>query len=98
MTSTNGVAPVYAQLTLEQRTELQAMRSIVEAIESECTPVQLFGQTWYDTRPMLNPHELPDTLLDVNRELLDLACALRLVARHPQPQQAHLVCVLFVAL
>lgn len=86
----------YAHLSLAQRTELQAMRSIVECIECECNPVQIFGQTWYDTRPMLNPHELPDSMLDINRELLDLACAHQLIARHPQ--QSHLVCVLFQAL
>ena len=78
-------------------TPTAAYANLVDVISRECDAVQLAGATWLDTRPMVDPREHGPTLLDVNRELLDTACALQLVARHPTPELAHLVCVMFRA-
>ena len=43
--------------TTAQRLCQQGARSLVECIESECYPVRVGGQCWYDTRPMLDPRE-----------------------------------------
>lgn len=85
----------YAHLTLQQREQLLAWRSLVEIIESECWPVHLHGQRWYDFRPMVDEREHSPELIDVNCEVLDMALTLQLVARHPSPELQHLVCVLF---
>ena len=84
--------------TTAQRLCQQGARSLVECIESECYPVRVGGQCWYDTRPMLNPHELPPELLDMNTEILDLALTAGLIARHPAPQLQHLVHLLLCPL
>lgn len=72
-----------------------AYAHLVDVLVRECDRVTLAGADWLDTRPMVDPREHGPTLLDVNRELLDTACALQLVARHPQPGLQHLVCVMF---
>ena len=77
--------------TTAQRLCQQGARSLVECIESECYPVRVGGQCWYDTRPMLDPREHSPEVLDLNTELLDLALTAGLIARHPAPGLRHLV-------
>lgn len=73
-----------------------AYAHLVRVISQECDRVTLAGgATWLDTRPMVDPREHGPTLLDVNCELLDTACALHLVVRHPVPALSHLVFVMF---
>lgn len=77
--------------TPDERLRRQGRLKLVECIETECDAVELSGYRWYDTRPMLNPHELPAELIDMNTEILDLALTAGLIARHPAPELAHLV-------
>ena len=40
------------------------------------------GRRWYDVRPMLDPREHCDEMIDMAREAIDYALARGLVARH----------------
>lgn len=47
------------------------------------------GQRWYDIRPMLDPRELSDPVVDMNRVALDYALLRCIVVVHPA--HSHLV-------
>jgi hypothetical protein len=67
-----------------------ADRAVVSDIEAEAAPqTDEHGRKWYDTRPMLDPRELPDDFVEMNRQALEYAHQRGLVS--PHPQHAHLV-------
>ena len=66
-----------------------ADRQVVAVITSECAAAQVAGVSWYDTRPMLDPREQSDMLVDEHREILAHALDRRLVVAHPH--EPHLV-------
>lgn len=41
------------------------------------------GRTWYDTRPMLDPREVPDDVAEMARQAIDYALHRGLVIPHP---------------
>lgn len=65
---------------------LLADRACIADIETNCIAQRPDeqGRRWYDTRPMLDPREMPDHLIDMNRQALDYARARGLVSAHPQ--------------
>lgn len=77
-----------AALTPIQAAELAhllADRAVVCDIESESyTLVDPQGVTWYDTRPMRDPREVPDDFAEMARQAIDYALHRGLVAPHPQ--------------
>jgi len=80
---------------LDTRTRRLCCQHLVVEIESaEACRVRLDGVSWWDTRPMLDPREQPPEFLDLNTEVLDLALALGVIARHQDPALAYLVRVL----
>lgn len=67
-----------------------ADRAVICDIETECLVVcDETGRGWWDTRVMLDPHELCDESIDMNRQALDYALQRGLV--HAHPDHAHLV-------
>jgi hypothetical protein len=67
-----------------------ADRACIADIETEAiahTDEQ--GHKWHDTRPMLDPREMPDDFIEMNRQALDYAHERGLIS--PHPQHAHLV-------
>ena len=62
-----------------------ADRAVVADIETEgIAQTDEHARKWYDTRPMLDPRELPDDFVEMNRQALDYAHQRGLVSRHPQ--------------
>jgi hypothetical protein len=67
-----------------------ADRTVISDIETEgVAQTDEHGRKWYDTRPMLDPRELPDDCVEMNRQALDYAHQRGLVS--PHPSHAHLV-------
>jgi hypothetical protein len=67
-----------------------ADRACITDIESEApwqTDAQ--GRRWYDTRALLDPREMPDDFIEMNRQALAYAHERGLVM--PHPQHAYLV-------
>lgn len=60
-----------------------ADRAVLCDIESDAVAEQMHGQRWYDTRPMLDPRERPDDLIEMARQAIDYAVQRGLVERHP---------------
>ena len=64
----------------------EAREHVVECIESEClaagarTPD---GTQWWDTRPMLDPHEHASEVIDMAQAALQYAIDYRIAFRHP---------------
>ncbi len=69
-----------------------ANRAVVSDIETYSAPVQLEGQRWYDTRPMLDPREHSPEALDMAVEALAYAEFSGLVQRHPQLRYLVQIC------
>ena len=70
-----------------------ADRAVLADIECEAVAQRNDrGRIWYDTRPMLDPREQPDTFIDMTREALDYAMQRRLIEQHHE--RAHLVRIL----
>lgn len=59
-----------------------ANRAVLEDIESYAVKVTLEGQTWYDTRPMLDPREHAPEALDMAAQALRYAEKAGLMSRH----------------
>ncbi len=68
-----------------------ADRAVISDIECNCIGVRQPHDParWYDTRPLLDPREYPDPLLEMNRQALDYADARGLITRHHDA--AHMV-------
>lgn len=67
-----------------------ADRAVVSDIETEAiTVTDEHGRRWYDTRPMLDPREMPDDFVEMIRQALVYAQQRGLTSAHPT--QAHLV-------
>jgi len=67
-----------------------ANRAVVETIESECIRVTMpTPGRWYDTRPMLDPHEHAPDVVDMATQALQYALDAGLAHRHPY--EPHLV-------
>lgn len=85
-----------ADLQLLQRGLLLGNKAVIETIESECVRVHLAEPgRWYDTRPMLDPHEHAPQIIDEAAEALSYAESAGLVRRHPE--QRYIVCLLWSA-
>jgi hypothetical protein len=67
-----------------------ADRAVISDIETEAVG-QLDEQQrrWYDTRPMLDPREMCDDMVEMNTQALAYAHERGLIS--PHPQHAHLV-------
>jgi hypothetical protein len=63
-------------------------------IESNAVVVDLAGQRWYDTRPMLDEREQPLECLDINA--VRIAYALDAHIAIPHPEQPHLLRIVHV--
>lgn len=75
---------------LSRRAHRIADAACIADLESGATPqTDAHGQRWYDTRPMFDPREVPDTIADMYREALDYLILRRAVEAHPL--HAHLV-------
>jgi hypothetical protein len=61
---------------------LIADRAVISDIETECVVEVLHWQRWYDTRPMLDPRERPDDLIEMARQAIEYAVRRGLVERH----------------
>lgn len=67
-----------------------ADRAVVSDIETEgVAQTDEHGRIWFDTRPMLDPREMPDDFIEMNRQALDYAHQRGLI--RPHPSHAHLV-------
>ena len=67
-----------------------ADRACISDIETEAIAhTDEHGRKWHDTRPMLDPREMPDDFIEMNRQALDYAHQRGLIS--PHPQHAHLV-------
>jgi hypothetical protein len=67
-----------------------ADRACIADIETEAiAQTDAQGRKWHDTRPMLDPREMPDDCVEMNRQALDYARQRGLIS--PHPQHAHLV-------
>lgn len=61
-----------------------AAQAVVCDIESNCLHVDLGdGQRWYDTRPMLDPREQPDDVIEMTTQALQWADRHAVITRHP---------------
>ena len=60
-----------------------ADRACIADIETECHVLQADGVPWWDTRPMTDPRELPDDLVEMNTQALAYAELRGLFTRHP---------------
>jgi hypothetical protein len=68
--------------------------AIVSDIECFCCSVQSPFSTarWYDTRPMLDPNEHADEVVDMNIQALEYADVRGLISRHPdKPHMVRIV-------
>ena len=63
--------------------------AVLADVESGAVPVHIDGARWHDTRPMLDPREHCDDVLEMTRLALGYAIARGLVERHAA--QGHLV-------
>jgi hypothetical protein len=64
--------------------QLLADQAAVADIESEGVPTtDEHGRTWYDTRPMLDPREVPDQVADMARLAINYALQRGLASPHP---------------
>ena len=61
-----------------------ANRAVVSDIESEGHRVELDGRTWWDTRPMTDPHEHAPEVIDMATQAIQYAVGTGLAAVHPQ--------------
>lgn len=60
-----------------------ANRAVVSDIQTEGIKVrQPDGSTWWDTRPMVDPHEHDPIVIDMAQQAIDYALAAGLVVRH----------------
>lgn len=60
-----------------------ADRAVIADIETEANAqTDEHGQRWYDTRPLLDPRELPDDWVEMNRQALEYAIGRGLVEVH----------------
>jgi hypothetical protein len=67
-----------------------ADRACIADIETEAiAQTDAQGRKWHDTRPMLDPREMPDDCVEMNRQALAYAHERGLIS--PHPQHAHLV-------
>lgn len=58
--------------------------SSVADIELHAVEVSIFGQHWWDTRPMLDPREHCDEAIEMGEWVIGYATARGLVQRHPE--------------
>jgi hypothetical protein len=73
-----------------QAQQLLADQAAVADIECEGVPTtDEHGRTWYDTRPMLDPREVPEQVADMAR--LAIGYALHRGLASPHPAHAHLL-------
>ena len=56
---------------------------VIAEIETACDRVKRNGESWWDTRVMLDPRELPDDFVEMNRQSLQYAYLRGLIAWHP---------------
>lgn len=66
-----------------------ADRACICDIESNAIDTLVSGQRWLDIRAMTDPREMPDEVIEMNRQALDYAEQRALFTRHPI--YAHLV-------
>lgn len=67
-----------------------AERACVTDIETEAVAqTDEHGRRWYDTRPMLDPREMSDDLIEMNVQALAYAHQRGVIS--PHPLHAHLV-------
>jgi hypothetical protein len=62
---------------------------VIAEIETASDPIKRNGVSWWDTRVMLDPRELPDDFVEMNRQSLQYAYLRGLIAWHPD--EPHLV-------
>jgi hypothetical protein len=68
----------------ERAQRLLADQAAVADIECEGTATtDEHGRTWYDTRPMLDPREVPDVVADMARVAIAYALHRGLASPHP---------------
>lgn len=63
--------------------------AVIADIQSEGHKVDRQGATWWDTRPMLNPHEHAPQVIDIAEQALAYGRMRGLIEHHPS--QPHLV-------
>lgn len=59
-----------------------ADRAVLADIECEGVAEHMEGHRWYDTRPMLDPRERPDDMIEMAAQAIDYAVQRGLVERH----------------
>ncbi len=59
-----------------------ANRAVISDIETEAVRVRHGGETWWDTRPMVDPKEHAPQSIDMAQQAIDYALAAGLAVRH----------------
>jgi hypothetical protein len=68
---------------------VRADAAVISDVQTMCVKTDRQGATWWDTRPMLSPHERSDAAIDMAQISLAYGRLRGLIEHHPS--QPHLV-------
>lgn len=87
--------PAHDPTTPTQRASLQLRladsAAIADIVDGAARCTDISDGIWLDIRPMLDAREHSGEALDMYTEAIDYALWRKLITRHPDPQQPHLV-------